>query len=133
MLRDDYLMPSSELQRLISLYDVHGKLQSVTSFRVLDPDTFIWRLWLDDGIYYLYAQDYPDSMTEIEEHIKELSSGKAGHFVHLKSAPLKPENVAFSGLEDATRRWNKHPNTIQTESGFDKIFLYKSDEEETGW
>jgi hypothetical protein len=128
MLRESYAYGSDDLKAVLEEFKLGDtKLIDVTSFKMLSPDSFIWRLRMTDGIYYLYAEDFITDIESVKRNIQEIAGTHPGVFVKVKIPRpfnlLAPVGAAttYAKPED----YEKEIQDIVTESGYDLVFLYK--------
>jgi hypothetical protein len=79
--------------------------------KMLSPDSFIWKLEIDRSKYYLYAEDYVDSLQHVLDEIEEVAGKGAGELIRIKN---KLKSMTDSDLND-----------YAAQSGYDNVFLYK--------
>lgn len=131
MLRDyqyteNWRLLDKALEQFIELPD----RLSLIGFTVLSPDSFVWKIFDGNTIYYLYAEDYIPDLEYVKEAIMQFWPEK----IELEFLPVK-QPIAF---EDAT------PNKVAAiykppeneyefaeyagQSGYDFVFLLTSSE-----
>lgn len=66
---------------------------AVVRFEVITPDSFMWRLLIGDGVYYLYAEDYIPSLGHVKSIFNKYLEDENWQFI-------KPRNVI--DFEDAS-------------------------------
>ena len=71
MLRDyvhdlDPLRIGEVLKKFDSNIQANTATIALLEFRVISPDSFIWRFLIDDAVYYLYAEDYVESFEYVK-------------------------------------------------------------------
>ena len=49
---------------------------TLLEFKVITPDSFLWRILIDNVVYYLYAEDFITSLDDIENKIYNNSKEK---------------------------------------------------------
>ncbi len=80
MLRDFQYNPAADqieevLRRFKLDYAAEKSQLDVLRFEVIGPDSFMWKLFLGDAIYYLYAEDYVSGI----DYIKDIFTDYLGH------------------------------------------------------
>ena len=127
-LRDLYAAGTPELQSCLKKFRVgKAKLIDVKAYRMLTPDSFIWKLRMSDGIYYLYAEDYVPSMDHIREEIAGYTHDQKGHFIeakNLREIPAVRAAATYAESDDYALDMAK----LAVGSGYDLVFLFKVDE-----
>ncbi len=132
MLRDFLHKPSlSVVHETVNRFDVEiidGI--DILRFEVISPDSFMWRLQIDDNIYYLYAEDYVPGLGYISSVFSRYIENNEWSFV-------KPRKAI--DFEDATpvlsaRVYEKSDDSddmmqYTVDSGYDFVFLAKSGED----
>ena len=100
---------------------------SILLARQLTPDSFIWKIELNNDRYYLYAEDYVQNKTHVINEIENIAGQGAGSLVKVKQAidfdnlePVKSAEVYSQPDDYATEL---QPYT--SDSGYDLVFLYK--------
>lgn len=98
----------------------------VTSYKLVSPDAFLWRIRMGRRVYYLYAEDYIQSMNYVRAQLEELTHGTSGEFVKAKQPdgfedhePVK--NVSVYNEPDDWPEISKY----SVGSGYDSVFLFK--------
>jgi len=102
---------------------------ALTSFEVITPDSFIWRIYAGD-IYYLYAEDYVPGLGYISSVFERYLKSKEWEFVPIRnprnfeqSSPVRQADV-YNGPDDAEDMME-----YAGESGYDFVFLVRSNED----
>ncbi len=115
MLRDFEYTPASELVDVLGQFGLNsvGKKYNLAllKFEVITPDSFMWRLLINEGIYYLYAEDYISSL----DHVKKVFN-----------AYLESDQWEFIDPVDTFVETIGHA----VKSGYDHVFLVKSSVED---
>ena len=64
MLRDfEYHPRKNTISEILGRFDsAFSGDNALVRFEVITPDSFMWRLLINDGVYYLYAEDYVPSL-----------------------------------------------------------------------
>lgn len=127
MLRNAYT-DSEEIKQVLERFQIGDtKFVDVTLYEALTPDSFIWRLQLTDGVYYLYAEDYVPSLVHVKQEIERVAGTQTGTFVAVKTskefADLQPVQVATTYRKPEV--YDKEMKQFAADSGFDLVFLYK--------
>ena len=102
---------------------------SLLRFDVISPDSFMWRILIGEGVYYLYAEDYVSGLDYIKRTFQQYLEASDWEFVR----PLK--TVAFEDAGPVTRAnvYAKADDSdammeYAVDSGYDFVFLVKSSE-----
>ncbi|MCW1908799.1 MAG: hypothetical protein KIH63_005670 [Candidatus Saccharibacteria bacterium] len=102
---------------------------AIERFESLTPDSFLWKLSLDDVVYYLYAEDYVPGLAYIKKTFAELIPSSDWQLIKAKraktfetSSPVARASV-YKKADDAD---DMMPYTIP--SGHDFVFLAKTKE-----
>lgn len=103
---------------------------SLIGFSALSPDSFIWKIYDGETVYYLYAEDYVPDLDHVRTQVLEFcSKGIALEFVPVK------QHIAFEdSTPNKTAQVYKPPHgeyefmQYAGQSGYDFVFLLKSDE-----
>src|SRR5690606_36484322 len=82
MIRDFMLVDgTSPLKQLLTRFKLNLPEQtgSVTllEFKVLTPDSFLWRLLIGKTVYYLYAEDFVEGVGDVRHKLAYLTKGSA--------------------------------------------------------
>lgn len=134
MLRDFVYHPDSTLiQQVLDRFDLtlnkeHGF--ALIEFQVLSPDSFVWRLLVNNAVYYLYAEDYIEGLEYVKDSIASYAVPNVKFdFVKAKqqesfddASPVKNATVYEAPENPATMM------QFAVSSGHDFVFLCKSDE-----
>ena len=131
MLRDyQYTENWRLLDQAIEMFIELPSRLSLVGFTVLSPDSFIWKIFDGDTMYYLYAEDYVPNLDHVSAQVQDFWPEK----MTLEFVPVKRQ-IAF---EDSTP--NMAANVYKPpqreyefmqyagQSGYDFVFLLKSDE-----
>jgi hypothetical protein len=104
---------------------------ALLEFKVLTPDSFVWRFLINGVVYYLYAEDFVEGLDDIHHKLNRI-------FKNASSLELI-EAKEYRKFEDAdpvkTATIYKKPKNedemmkFAVESGYDFVFLCKSDED----
>ena len=103
---------------------------SLIGYQELSPDSFLWKIYDGQNIYYLYAEDYVPSLYHVRKEIQAFWPDK----LNLEFIPVL-HNVAFEDSSpNKTADIYKAPEKeyefmkYAGQSGYDFVFLLKSDE-----
>lgn len=113
MLRDFEYNLASELIDVLGQFGLNVAAEkpkpALLKFEVITPDSFMWRLLINNSIYYMYAEDYIPSLDYVKQVFNAyLKSDKWGF--------INPNNS--DGAAD-----------YAVKSGYDYVFLVKSAED----
>ena len=103
---------------------------AVLEFKVLTPDSFLWRLLIGESVYYLYAEDFIESMDDVRHKLTHLTKSSAS--LELIEARERAEFEDSEPVKAATLY--KTPSNkkelmkFAVSSGYDFVFLCKSSE-----
>jgi hypothetical protein len=113
----------------LDLPEAPGDL-TLIEFKLLTPDSFIWKFIMSGTVYYLYAEDYVQDL----DYVQHTIASRAPHSSNLKFIEVK-EKVAFEDSEpvqlvDVYERSDEHDVMMKyaAGSGYDHVFLCRSDE-----
>jgi hypothetical protein len=102
---------------------------AILRFEIISPDAFMWRLLINDGVFYLYAEDYVPSL-EYVKHIFVTYIAREG----FELVPAR-EAIPFSFASPISRSATyQKPDDSQdmaqfaVHSGYDFVFLAASKE-----
>jgi hypothetical protein len=136
MLRDYvYSQDASRIHRALAQFDVllppEKGAVALVSFQMLTPDSFVWRFRIGDAVYYLYAEDFVSGLDGVRAELESVIS--QSH--NLTFIPVKKPGV-FSNTQPFTSATvYEEPEDVENmmkfaaESGFDFVFLCRSDED----
>lgn len=131
MLRDYALTENWRLldAALEQFIDLPSRL-SLVGFTELSPDSFVWKIFDGENVYYLYAEDYIPNL----EHVREQILDFWPHKITLTFVPVK-RPIAFedSSPNKASVVYKPPENEYDfakyaAQSGYDFVFLLKSSE-----
>lgn len=98
-------------------------------FEVLSPDSFAWKLLIENVIYYLYAEDYIPGLDYVKNLINEYTGSDKWDFVRPRQV------VAFESASPVqSAKTYKRPEQANSlmeyavTSGHDFVFLVKTSE-----
>lgn len=103
---------------------------SLVGEQVLSPDSFLWKIFDGETVYYLYAEDYVPSLEHVKEEVQSFWPDKLElKFMPLKNAVALEDSTPFRSAQ-TYRPPEKEYEFMKYagQSGFDFIFLLKSDE-----
>jgi len=134
MLRDFVYNPNAQIvldtlkQFDFTLPKEKGNI-ALTSFEVITPDSFMWRIYAGD-IYYLYAEDYVPGLEYISSVFQSYLKSNEWEFIPFRSPkkfaqsnPVLQADV-YQGATDADDMMK-----YAGESGYDFVFLVRSKED----
>lgn len=104
---------------------------ALVQFKVLSPDSFVWKFSIAGSIYYLYAEDFVSGIEDIRLKLSYIAPEFSKFdFVFAKdpnkfedSSPVKSSTI-YAKPEDSAKMME-----YAVESGHDFVFLAKSDED----
>lgn len=131
MLRDyQYTSDKQLVINAVSQFaDAAGEFE-IVGFTSLSPDSFLWILSSDKGVYYLYAEDFIDDY-KIAEHA---AAEYAAAFAKLTFIPAKQPLQFEQSSPYQSASVYKPPSNITEfqkyagQSGYDFVFLLRSSE-----
>lgn len=128
MLRDLYAYGTEELKDVLGKFKLNdSRLIDITKFQMLTPDSFIWRLRMTNGVYYLYAEDFIESLEHVKRSIQEVAGPHPGKFIEAieqkEFEELEP--VLNSEVYAEPDEYNEQIMKFAVDSGHDLVFLYK--------
>lgn len=103
---------------------------SVVRFEVITPDSFMWRILIGDGVYYLYAADYVPGLKHVQAIFNQYLEKDDWSFVAPKTVIKFEESTPVKGAatykkaDDADEMMN-----YAIDSGHDFVFLVRSSED----
>lgn len=126
MLRD-WTYVSKEMHEVLNQFEgIDSSDAQITSYKLLSPDSFLWRLKIGKRVYYLYAEDYIPSMDHVRKQLEDFTHGTSGEFVMAKKpdtfeehAPVKSA-VTYKEPED----WPE-VSKYSVGSEYDSVFLFR--------
>lgn len=136
MLRDyEYTENWRLLDRALEYFiDLPDRL-SLVGYSALSPDSFLWKIFDGENIYYLYAEDYVPSLEHVRERILDFLPKK----IDLEFMPAKQPLVFEDSSPKQLAKIYKPPENeyefsrYAAQSGFDFVFLLKSSEKSSGY
>jgi hypothetical protein len=103
---------------------------AIERFEALSPDSFLWKLKLDDVVFYLYAEDYVPGLAYIKKTFAEQIPSSDWQLIKAKraktfeaSSPVARANT-YKKAADADDMM-----AYAVPSGYDFVFLAKSSED----
>lgn len=116
-------------QALVMFIDLPPRL-SLVGFTVLSPDSFLWKIFDGETIYYLYAEDYVPSLDHVRQQILDFWPD----VVKLEFVPVK-QPVAFEDSSPNKIAFIYRPPEDEYtfakyagQSGYDFVFLLRTSE-----
>ena len=138
MLRDFvYSLDATALFELLGQFSVDVPLDpggiALTRFQVITPDSFIWRLTIADGVFYLYAEDYVSGLDQISQTFDAYLGGGMWSFVPVKKRlnPDEADPIANASIYKKTEDIEVMME-YAGQSGYDFLFLARSKEDPEG-
>lgn len=126
MLRDNFYR-NYEVNEVLQQFDnIQGiSYAMVKMARMLTPDSFIWKIEIGKERYYLYAEEYSQSLTTVRHAIEEVAGAGTGDFIEVK----EQKNLEDTPMYQSPRTHvpTETFESIQpyvTSSGFDLVYLY---------
>jgi hypothetical protein len=135
MLRQySYTLDPTLLRETLEQFDLTlpagGHQYALLEYKTVTPDSFIWKFLIEDSIYYLYAEDFIDSLDAVRESILRLSKDQSPfEFIKVKTA----KDFDEAGPVAASEIY-KHPDDYDNlklyaaDAGHDFAFLVRSEE-----
>jgi hypothetical protein len=132
MLRDFAYDPNPTfLEETLARFGIKAKHPiAILRFEVITPDSFMWRLLLDNAIYYLYAEDHISGLPYVKEVFNVYLQTNDWELVQIR----RPSNWEKASPVTATSAYTKPDDSKElmqyaAESGHDFVFLCKSKED----
>lgn len=103
---------------------------TLVGFTELSPDSFLWKIYDGETVYYLYAEDYVPSL----EHVREVIHDFWPHNIKLEFVPVKNPTAFEDSTPNLASDIYKPPDEeyefarYAGQSGFDFVFLLRSNE-----
>lgn len=102
----------------------------LVEFRILSPDSFIWRFLIGESVYYLYAEDFVAGLDYVKAKILHAADRKMRiEFVRTREPKDFYESTPY--VAASTYQPPKDENEMMKfaiDSGYDFVFLCKSNE-----
>jgi hypothetical protein len=131
MLRNFAHRPESvDIKKILERFtvDVSGRI-IITRFEVITPDSFIWRIAIENKIYYLYAEDYvPDIRHVISVFNTYIQTGDWSFVYPKKSIKFDESSPVKSAKIYRKTDGSDEMINYAVDSGFDLVFLAQSTE-----
>lgn len=130
MLRDE-ASGSPALHAVLELFEIGDEtLIDVKQFRMLTAESFLWQLRLSDNVYFMYATDFIQSLEQVANTLQVATDGEPGELVPVRT-PIPFEEagpVTASSVYDKPDDWDEKIAHYAGESGYDFVFLYKTEQ-----
>ena len=103
---------------------------SLIGFSALSPDSFTWKIYDGETVYYLYAEDYVPDLDHVCAQVRDFWPED----LTLKFIPAKQQVAFEDSTPNMTTKVYKPPQReyefmqYAGQSGYDFVFLLKSDE-----
>lgn len=121
---------SDALSRFTFAPSVSTEDFTLLSFITLTPDSFIWKLIIDDAVYFLYAEDYVPGLRQVEYEIKNCAGNED---MKLTFIPANASQAFEDTSPNKSAQIYKPPQDeynfmkYAVSSGYDFVFLCKTD------
>jgi hypothetical protein len=104
---------------------------TLLEFRIISPDSFMWRFLIDRHVYYLYAEDFVAGLDDIEEKIVHATNKQMNlEFIRAKEAKDFHESEPYMNSAVYEPPIDEEQMMkFAIDSGYDFVFLCKSDED----
>lgn len=126
MLRDNFYRNYEVTDVLNQFVGVEGISYAVIKMsRMLTPDSFIWKIEIGKERYYLYAEEYSQSLTTVRHAVEEVAGQGSGEFLKVREAKELEDTPMYK-----SPRTHVPIDTFEsiqpyvTSSGFDLVYLY---------
>jgi hypothetical protein len=103
---------------------------ALVRFEVISPDSFMWRLLIDEAVYYLYAEDYVPGLKHVKTVFNQYLDDDKWSFIEPKTfiefeeaTPVKGAST-YKKADDADEMMQ-----YAVESGHDFVFLVRSNDD----
>ena len=104
---------------------------ALLEFKVLTPDSFVWRFLINGAVYYLYTEDFVEGLDDIRSKLNHIFKNASNlEFIEtidrIKFEDASPVRAA------AIYKKPKNKDEMMkfaVESGYDFVFLCKSNED----
>lgn len=130
MLRDE-ANGSPALHAVISQFDIGDEtVIDVVAFRKLRPNCFLWKVRMSDYIYYVYAEDFVESLEQVTDTLRIATEGTPGELVAAK-VPMdfaSASPVMSASIYEKPSDFDDKIAHYTVESGYDFVFLFRTDE-----
>lgn len=136
MLRDYmYTFSSRLIMQALHEFAIDSGMESLRvtllQYATLSPDSFIWKLSLENHVYYLFAKDYAESLDSVQTDIRAFAGDNE---VGLKFMKAKDPKAFEDSSPNQYAKVYQPPDDEYTfhdyaaRSGVDFVFLCRSDE-----
>lgn len=136
MLRDfPYTVDAYSLRFVFDQFDLKPpeNLDEVAllQFKMLTPDSFIWKFLIGDGVYYLYLEDFVESLESVKSKIKQHTKNHADFtFVEVKKQkPFREADPVKATVSYQTPSNTKEMMKYAADAEIDFAFLVRSNED----
>lgn len=129
MLRDE-ASGSPALHAVLGQYDISEELIDVVEFHKLTANSYLWKLRMTDFVYFLYAEDFVESLEQVTDTLRIATDGAPGEL----AAAKVPMVFETAGPVTATSVYQKPADFdskiahYAVESGYDFVFLFRTEE-----
>ena len=131
MLRDYYYTENWRLldTALEQFIDLPPRL-SLVGFTALSPDSFVWKIFDGETVYYLYAEDFIPSLKHVRKQVFDFWPTD----IELEFIPVKTPIAFEDSSPNKVSEIYKPPEDeyefakYAAQSGYDFVFLLKSNE-----
>lgn len=129
MLRDYFNLTAlqSTLEQFDGIEFTSDSYGAVKLAKSLSPDSFIWKLEINNERYYLYAEDYVPSIKHVYTEIEKVAGAGNGTLVEVKDK-IEFDRLAPVQAAEVYQKPDNYEAEMQryaAESGYDLVFLYK--------
>lgn len=103
---------------------------SLVGYTALSPDSFVWKIFDGETVYYLYAEDYVEGLQQVTDAIKDFWPQD----ITLEFMPVKTPRAFEDSSPNQTAEIYQPPKDeyeftkYAGQSGYDFVFLLKSSE-----
>lgn len=103
---------------------------SLVGYTALSPDSFVWKIFDGESVYYLYAEDFIENLEQVKRAIKNFWPDD----ISLEFIPVKEPRAFEDSSPNQASEIYKPPddeyNFIRYagQSGYDFVFLLRSSE-----
>lgn len=103
---------------------------ALVRFEVITPDSFMWRILIEDGVYYLYAEDYVPGIAHIKAVFNQYLDSSSWSFIESRTA-IEFEDAAPVKGASTYKKGGGADEMMQyaIDSGHDFVFLVRSVED----
>jgi hypothetical protein len=132
MLRDfEYRPHSIDIRELLGYFNVDlPEHIALVRFEVITPDSFMWRILIGEGVYYLYAEDYVPGIDHIKSVFNKYLENDRWKLVKPKSTIKFKDATPVKGAT-TYQEPDDSDEMMQyaIDSGHDFVFLAQSSED----